>query len=425
MVGAQSIEVRALDGRAVARYPAGVRGAESVSVTTDGATFVVGTGGGATHVFTLDDSVVPRFPPWRMPGPTAAAELSSDNRWFVGVSFLRQMRVWSLQTGEPITPQRTLSAAVPLSASFSPTGPSFLVSGAGARRWDLHPDTRSIDLLEKLSHLFSGHELTGTDLTPLPADRLVALAKDRELAAALSAPDSRNWRWTVANEHLARRNWAAAEPVLATLTADARAIWEMHAAHGHALAELGRWAESAEAFRKALARRPDWTELIYYEALARAGGGDTRAIDNACGAALQKFGATGNPDRAHWLAGLCVLAAASDDGTRARVRDLAQLAADIEPDLERFVTVYAMGILRANDPSRAAALIEQVLKRPVAGQRGAEALLVYALTQQALRQMNAVSQTLARYEASPLRPTVPWHRRFEAETWLRELRARQ
>ena len=46
MVGAQSIEVRALDGRAVARYPAGVRGAESVSVTTDGATFVVGTGGG-------------------------------------------------------------------------------------------------------------------------------------------------------------------------------------------------------------------------------------------------------------------------------------------------------------------------------------------------------------------------------------------
>jgi len=39
--------------------------------------------------------------------------------------------------------------------------------------------------------------------------------------------------------------------------------------------------------------------------------------------------------------------------------------------------------------------------------------------------MNAFSQTLARYEASPLRPTMPWHRRVEAETWLRELRARQ
>ena len=425
MVGAQSIDVRGLDGRAVATYPTGVRGAESVSVTTDGATFVVGTAGGTTHVFTLSDSLVRRFPPWRLPGRSVAAELSSDNRWVVGVSFQRQMRVWSLQTGEPITPQRTLAPALPLSASFSPTGPSFLVSGPGAQRWDLHPDTRSINVLEKLAQLLSGHELTGTDLAPLPASRLIGLAEDRELAAAIRAPDPRNWRWMVANEHLARRNWAAAEPVLATLTADAEAIWEMHAADGHALAELGRWAESAEAFRKALARRPDWTELIYYEALARAGGGDAGAIDAACTAALHKLGATRNPDRAHWLAGLCALAAAPDDVTSARVRDLAQLAADIEPDLERFVTVYAMSLLRANDPSRAAALIEQVLKRPVAGQRGAESLLVYALAQRALRQMNAFSQTLARYEASPLRPTMPWHRRLEAETWLRELQARQ
>jgi WD40 repeat protein len=425
MVGAQSIEVRALDGKAIATYPAGVRDAESVSVTTDGATFVVGTASGTTHVFTLSDSLARPYPPLRLPGPSVAAELSYDNRWVLGVSFQRQMRVWSVQTGEPITPQRMLSTALPLSAAFSPTGPSFLVSGPGAQRWDLHPDLSSIDMLEKLAQLFSGHELTGSDLGPLPANRLIALAEDRELASAISASDPRNWQWMVAQEHLTRRNWGAAEPVLATLTADPRAIWEMHAAHGHALAELGRWAESAEAFGKALARRPDWTELIYYEALARAGGGDAGAIDAACTAALQKFGATRNPDRAHWLAGLCALATGQDDGRSARVRDLAQIAAAIEPDLERFVTVYATALLRANDPSRAAAVIEQVLKRPVAGPRGAETLLVYALIQRGLRHSNASSRTLARYEASPLRATMPWHRRLEAETWLRAFRAGQ
>jgi hypothetical protein len=115
----------------------------------------------------------------------------------------------------------------------------------------------------------------------------------------------------------------------------------------------------------------------------------------------------------------------ADDATRARVRDLARLAADIEPDLERFVTVYAMGLLRANEPSRAAELIEEVLSRPVAGQRGAETLLVYALAQRAVHQVNASSQTLARYEASPLRSAMPWHRRFEADAWLRELKPRK
>jgi hypothetical protein len=334
------------------------------------------------------------------------------------------MRVWSLQTGEPVTPQRALFA-LPLSASFSPTSSSFQVSGVGARRWEFQADTRSARVLEKLAQLFSGHEVTGTDLVPLPVDRLIDLAKDPELAGTLTPSDGRRWRWLVANEYLAQRNWAAAESSLAVLATDAGAIWEVLSAHGQALAELGRWTESAAAFTRALARRPDSTELMYYAALARAAGGNPGAIESECAAGLQKFGATRNPDRAHWLAGLCVLAAVPDDATRARVRDLAQLAADVEPDLERFVSVHATALLRARDPSRAAAMLEDVMNRPVAGERGPETLLVYALAQRALGRFRDATASTARFDSSPLRPTMPWHRRFEAETWLRELRVRK
>jgi serine/threonine protein kinase/WD40 repeat protein len=423
MAGAQSIEVRGLDGKIIASYPVGIRGAQDVSVTTDGRTFIVPTDAGTTHVFTLGESLVPRFPPWRLPGAPTAGALSPDNRWFVGATW-RQMRVWSLQTGEPVTPERAL-LRLPLSASFSPAGSSFQVSGAGVRRWELQADTRSARVLEKLAQLFSGHEVTGTELAPLPIDRLIDLAKDPELAGTLTPSDGRRWRWLVANEYLAQRNWAAAESSLAVLATDAGAIWEVLSAHGHALAELGRWTESAAAFTRALARRPDSTELMYYAALARAAGGNAGAIQTECAAALQKFGATRNPDRAHWLAALCVLAAVPDDATRARVRDLARLAADVEPDLERFVSVHATALLRAKDPSRAAAVLEDVVNRPVAGERSPETLLVYALAQRALGRFRDSTATMARFDSSPLRATMPWHRRFEAEMWLGELRLRK
>jgi tetratricopeptide (TPR) repeat protein len=228
----------------------------------------------------------------------------------------------------------------------------------------------------------------------------------------------------VANDSLARKEWSAAEPLLSALS-DAPAIWEVHSAYGHALAELGRWTESAAAFTRALARRPDSTELMYYEALARAAGGAADAIETGCAAALRKAGATRNPDRAHWLAALCTLANGPDAATRARVRDLARLAADLEPDLERFVSVHAMALLRANDPSRAAAVLEEAASRPVAGERGPETALVYALAQRELGRFKASTHSAAQFDSSPLRPAMAWHRRFEAETWRRELRVRK
>ena len=419
IVGAQSIEIRRLDGRAIATYPAGVRDAEGIHVTSDGTTFIVGTAAGASHVFLFGDSLAPRFPPWRLPGEIAAAALSHDGRWFLGVSSQRQMRVWSVHTGEPVTPLRSLHR-LPLSASFSPSGSSYEVGGLGVRH--LRADLRSGSVLDKVAQLFSAHEVVGTDLAALAVERLIELADDGELARSIVPPEDRNWRWMVASAYLAGRNWAAAEPALASLATDAGATWEVLAAHGHALAELGRWIESAAAFTKARDRRPDSTELIYYEALARSAGGDTGAVEAGCRAALQRFGQTRNPDRAHWLAALCVLARALDDASRTRVRDLAGIAADLEPELERFVSVHAAALLRANDPLRATAAIEAVLERPVVAERTPDTLLVYALAQRARGRSAAASQSIAAFERAPSRPFMSWYRRLEAETRLLELR---
>jgi Tfp pilus assembly protein PilF len=308
-----------------------------------------------------------------------------------------------------------------MSASFSPDGSRVQISGRDATIWDLLPDRRNLGVLESIAHWLSGHELVATQLVPIPVDRLLGLASDSGLVKEMKPTDARKWRWTVANQHLTQRNWSAAETELSRLTQDPQSIWELRAARGHALAELGRWHDAARAFQSAIDRRPDSTELSYYKALASAAGGEASAIDNACANALQKHGATQNPDRAHWLASLCVLAGATDDATRARVARLARLASELEPDLERFVSVYAGALLRAEEPSRAAALLEEVLERPVVTDRGAGTLLLLSLAQRTLGQLSASARTLGRFDSSPLRAAMPWHQRFEAELWHREL----
>jgi hypothetical protein len=420
LVGAQSIVVRTLDGTAIATYPAGLRNPSGSEVSRDGTTLVVPTDTGATHVFTMTEAVVPRFPAWRLPGAVSAGQLSSDNRWFIGASWQRQFRVWAPATGEPVTPLHRM-ALLPLSASFSPDGTRFQVSGRGARRWDLVPETRPVAVLEKLATLFAGHELVGTELVPLPASRVEALSKDAELSAAIRSPDDRRWRWMVARQHLTRRNWDAANDALAILASDREAISEIHSAHGTALAELGRWHEAALAFGQSLARRADATDQIYYEALARASGGDATAIDRSCAESLRRFGETRNPDRAHWVAALCVLAGTLDRRAVGQLRELARVAAELEPDIERFVTVFAAAQLRAGDSAAAVALLREVLDRRAVRERGAETALVYALAQRASGDARGAAASSARFHASPLRVAMPWYRRFEARHWQRLL----
>ena len=420
MVGPDSVEVRSLDGTVVLRHSAGVRDADELLVTADRSTLLVSDAGGAIHVWSATDEIARRFPPWRLPGAITSA-VSPDNRWAVGGSWERRAQVWSLQTGEPLTPMRALSR-LPFGASFSPDGSRVQLSGRDATVWDLRSDPRSAGLLERISQLLSGHELVATQLVPLPVDRLLDLARDRALAQSLATADDRNWRWMAANQHLTQRNWAAAETELSTLSKDPEAIWEVRAAHGHALAELGRWNDAARAFKSALHRRQDSTELMYYEAVARASAGDderdrrTRAPQGSRGTARRRIPIA----RTGWPASACC------PPQRTRPRESVSPGWRAWPPMSSLISSVSSACtpprcFARRNRARAAAVLEEVLKRPAVRDRGAETLLVLSLTHRTLGQVSASARTLGRFDSSPLRAAMPWYRRFEADTWRREL----
>jgi len=206
---------------------------------------------------------------------------------------------------------------------------------------------------------------------PLTAERLEALARDDAVRETMSSIETRNWPWIVATSQINRRNWPAAEAILSTLASDNGAISAIHATHGHALAELGRWGDAARAFARARERGIGSTELAYYEAVARAAGGDADAIDRACASGLQKFGATRNPDRAHWLASLCVLASLPTEA-RGQIRELARLAAELEPDLERFRVWRTDRVVAQPSPRRSRNSTRVHCDRPCLGTGGSK-----------------------------------------------------
>ncbi len=296
------------------------------------------------------------------------------------------------------------------------------IGGREATIWELAPDRRPVEALERLSQFLSGHELLGTQLVALPADRLVDLARDPLVARTLPPNNDRNWRWMFANQYQLRRNWSAVEATLAPLVSDPNTNWEMHAVRGNALAELGRWAEAQRAFDAALGRRPDSTQLIYYEALTRAAVGEGSAIDTACAAGMQKFSATRNPDRAHWLARLCVLSTTLDDATASMVRDLARIAADVEPEIGRHINVYAAALVRANDPALAEKSLVDLMALPGVREREEETQLILALAQRQLGRTRESATTASQYEDAISRGSTSWHRRIEADMWRRGIK---
>ena len=420
LVGRSSIEVRSIDGALVRKLP-GIRDTVGAIVTRNpnAAAVAIATSTGQIHLVPIDGSSTRPFPIWHLPGMISWMAASPDNRWLLGTSWQRRVRVWSLETGEALTPERSVGS-LPLSASFTEDSASFQVAGRDATVTSLRPDMRGIDVLQRVSQLLSGHDLVGTELMPLTAERLEALARDDAVRETMSSIETRNWPWIVATSQINRRNWPAAEAILSTLASDNGAISAIHATHGHALAELGRWGDAARAFARARERGIGSTELAYYEAVARAAGGDADAIDRACASGLQKFGATRNPDRAHWLASLCVLASLPTEA-RGQIRELARLAAELEPDLERFVAVYATSLVQAGDSARATSLLDDLFKRPAVSERGAESLLVQGLAHRSSGRA-AVAAAIAQFDKSPLRSTMSWYRRFEADMWLRQMR---
>ncbi len=416
------IERRALDETSP-RTSAAIPQVVDVHQALDGSRLVLPTASGAIHVLNGDGSLEPRYQPMRLPGLVEAAEVSADGRWVAGASWQRRAQVWSLGSGEPVTAVRELPQLA-MAVSFAPDGSRVAFSGRDALTWQLRPDPRSTDSLQRASQLLSGHTIEGGQLVALPVHRVLELARDRDVIQSAAADDSA-WRRMLAGLHTLQRDWAAAASLLATLAAEPDAVWETHTASGHALAELGRWREAEAAFNAALARRPDWTELHYYAALARFAAGDRQAIATGCTEALRTVGATRNPDRAHWLASICVLTDMADTARQTQVVALARIAADIEPDSERFVMVHAAALIRASQPDRAEAILSELLRRN--GRTfdlREEKVLALALAQKALGRSGAAAGTRAQFEATPATPSLPWHRRLEIDLWRRELLSR-
>ena len=362
--GTRGLELRNLDGTSSTAF-AGISQGSFIVASKDGRAVVVLTETGSIHVLNARD-LSPRFPPLQLTGPITSAQVSADNRWLVATSWDRRARVWSMETGEPLTPERHLPV-IPLSASFSPDSSRVQIGGRDTTVWDLKTEARPVETLERLSQLLSGHELLGTQLVALPADRLMALAADPRIAPDVPPRRQRNWRTTIADNLLFQRSYSAAVAALESTVTDPNTTWETHTTYAHALAELGRWGEALRAFAAARGRRPDSTQLIYLETLTRAAGGDGSAVDTGCADAMRQFGNTRNPDRAYWLARLCVLSTTLDDAARIRVRDLARLPSELEPEVGRHVGVHAAALIGAGDASSA----EKASRRTVRAGTGA------------------------------------------------------
>jgi predicted Zn-dependent protease len=283
---------------------------------------------------------------------------------------------------------------------------------------------RPLRVLKKLAALLSAHELSGSALMRLSAARIAQLAIDPEIQSALTPPTPTRWQWFIVHQHTFRRAWSDAERETAALTRHQDARWEMWMTRGHVLAELARWNDASEAFATALRRRPDWTQLRFYRALARRAGGDLDALRRECAAGLAEHGTTRNPDRAHWLARLCVLDDRLDAQAATRIADLARLASDLEAGTDAFGMVHAQALLRAGQREAAIASMNTVLSRTTLPAGWAEAPALVALARgRAVTPADRVA--VDRAAAAPAVAELPWYRRLEASLWREEFSRRR
>ena len=215
------------------------------------------------------------------------------------------------------------------------------------------------------------------------------------------------------------RNWPAAEAMLAPLAADPDTSWEIHATHGHVLAELGRWSEAQRAFRAALGRRPDSTQLLYYESLARVvrrrrigsrhlvyGGAQEVRHDTQSGSrplARQAVRIVGDARRRDEHPGSRPRSDRSGSGARHRAPRRRLCG----------------GARSCAGPRAGGETPRRTAGPPASPRTGRKTQLLLALAQRQLGRTRESGRTLSRYEDATARLTLPWHRRIEADTWLR------
>jgi eukaryotic-like serine/threonine-protein kinase len=254
----------------------------------------------------------------QLSGYGLSGALSGDGRRVLAASAARVARVWTF-AGDALTPERRVPQT-PLSATFSPDGRRVQISGIDAEIWSLEPDARPVEQLRDLALRISGHQVDGTTLVPLATETLAAEADD----PGVPPQAERRWDHYAAVEALRSQRWSHAAEAFTRLLARPNASWNAWAGLGTALAEQARWKEAEKAFARALALRPDSTELLFFLALAQYAGGKSDALVVNCRQGLDRHIASRNQDRAYWLARLCRHQRMTSSSEISRVEERAQ-----------------------------------------------------------------------------------------------------
>lgn len=257
------------------------------------------------------------------------------------------VRVWDASTGHPVTP--ILSLPNGDHASINRDSRYLLTTGRkAAQLWSLVPDPRSIEDLQLLARLISGHQIDETAaLVPSTPEAICdawnviqpKYAKDAT-PPARAAVRWHQYAFPLAYEN---RDWTAAAWHLKRLFTLQPAGWRLHAKCGFAFGNLGLWKDAAEEYSQATALGSDdvtdWSQV----AMTRLKCGDVAEYRIVCAEMLRRFGESEDPE---------ILA----DAIRAGV-----LASDAATGLEPLVN--RLDHLPDDDKRRDATLVGAVLYR--------------------------------------------------------------
>jgi WD40 repeat protein/tetratricopeptide (TPR) repeat protein len=334
-------------------------------------------------------AVSPPLPPG---GPRS--EFSPDSR------LLRHAgRVWDTATGEPVTPP-----------------------GDDRRVWQLPPDERPLEDLERLAQVLSGRRIDEAGgYVPVEAAAFreswtALVAKYGRSFLAAGAAEALAWHRQAARDCAAAEEWPGAILHLDRLIDAAPASAKLHYDRGAAHAALGRWDRAADDFARA--------QDPHKQALTLLAAGRDGEYRRACAALLKNVGLTEHADLAQKAAWACALAADAGVG-RDRVVTLAEVA--VAKDEKSFPNVRALGaaLYRAGRYEEA---VTRLSEATILSQDAPTAWLFLAMAQhrmgktdEARQWLNKVAQWLA--EAGAQGQSLTWVERLEVKLLRAEAEA--
>ena len=360
---------------------------------------------------------------WRMKpgGMIYSARFDRDDRYLATGSMDASARVWDV-AGRPVSPRLRHEGPI-WSTQFSPDNRTIASGGGGAARiWDFGKEGASRETLVRLAEILSGHRFDAS-MAPVPLTR-----EDFRAGFDQVKKDRPSW-FTVTPEKEAQWERSAAEwAVRAGRAGDAARHYDRVVAlepsramawaeRGSVRAQLQQWDGAIADFEQAIELRPDSAEHVRDLALARLGRMDEAGYRRACADLRARFGTTGNPDRALWIARACaLLAPANGDDVSWLVR-AAERAVEFEPDGVRQLETLGAAMMRAGNPGAASALRRALQAAPKG--RDAWSFLLLAILE-GKEAPQPCDRSLVEGRSGTTGAAVSWRERVEVDALLRE-----